>query len=229
MLKFVALLFTLFVSLVNVSKATDMHVVQNIEGWQVHVDQQLLEGEGKSTGDVGLRLLANKLFDIKLRLPEARIKQLQTVHIWIDYKHELTNMQYHPNVNWLTDHNYDPAMERCVHIARAQGLIDHVQTHTQPWSVLHELAHAYHDQFLGWEHPGIKAAWEEFCKDEKYQSTLLINGNRNKHYALTNQKEFFAEMSESFIGTNDFYPFVRGELKEDFPEVHALLKSIWLE
>jgi hypothetical protein len=41
--------------------------------------------------------------------------------------------------------------------------------------------------------------------------------------------EFFAEMTESFFGTNDFYPFVRGELKKELPELDALLEEIWLK
>ena len=31
-----------------------------------------------------------------------------------------------------------------------------------------------------------------------------------RHYALTNHKEFFAEMSEAYFGMNDFFPFNRG-------------------
>ncbi len=36
-----------------------------------------------------------------------------------------------------------------------------------------------------------------------------------EHYGLTNAKEFFAEMTETYFGSNDFYPFVAGELKKD--------------
>jgi hypothetical protein len=32
---------------------------------------------------------------------------------------------------------------------------------------------------------------------------LHIGGRMTKHYALPDQKEFFAEMSESFLATND--------------------------
>jgi hypothetical protein len=48
-----------------------------------------------------------------------------------------------------------------------------------------------------------------------------------EHYALTNQKEFFAEMTESYFGSNDFYPFVAGELKQAEPEIFELLAEIW--
>lgn len=205
------------------------HDIHHINGWTVHVDKNLLTGEGRQTGESALRLLDDKLFVLMLRLPEKRIEQLRTIHIWIDYEHELTSMQYHPGAGWLKDHGYDPEMVKCVHIPKAQRFVDHVANHAQPWALLHELAHAYHDQFLGWEHAGIVAAYEAFKATGKYESVLHISGRQRKHYALTNPKEFFAEMSESFLGTNDFYPFIRGELRETSPETYTLLQSIWLE
>ncbi len=56
---------------------------------------------------------------------------------------------------------------------------------------------------------------------------LHINGRRVRHYALTDQKEFFAEMTEAYFGVNDFFPFNHGELKDAEPEIHALMKKLW--
>ncbi|WP_417851285.1 metallopeptidase [Thalassoglobus sp.] len=205
------------------------HQIQTISGWTVHVDEELISGQADSLGEVALRLLDNKLYEIKLRLPAERVKQLQTIHIWIDAHHELTSMQYHPGAGWLKEHGYDPKMVKSVHIPRAQGFVDHIAQHAQPWALLHELAHAYHDQFLGWEHTGIRQAYEEMKESGKFEQVLHISGRQRPHYALTNPKEFFAEMSEAFLGTNDFYPFVRGELRESLPETYALMQSIWLK
>ena len=44
---------------------------------------------------------------------------------------------------------------------------------------------------------------------------------------MTNEKEYFAESTEAFFGTNDFYPFVRAELKEYDPDMFALLCEVW--
>ena len=52
-------------------------------------------------------------------------------------------------------------------------------------------------------------------------------GNMREHYGLTNQMEFFAEMTESYFGSNDFYPFVTGELKRDEPDIFKLMEEIW--
>ena len=39
--------------------------------------------------------------------------------------------------------------------------------------------------------------------------------------------EFFAEMTEAYFGSNDFYPFVTSELKQAEPETFALIAKIW--
>jgi len=46
-------------------------------------------------------------------------------------------------------------------------------------------------------------------------------------YAMTNQQEYFAETSESFFGTNDFFPFVQVELQRHDPTMYELLKKLW--
>jgi len=207
------------------------HTIQKVEGWTVHVDEKLLKEPFKERGDLALRLLANELLRIRLRLPESRIRDLQTVHIHFDLKHKLTSMQYHPGKGWLVNNGYDPKLVKCVHIPRVDRFVNHLRSHSQPWALMHELAHAYHDQFLGFENRSVKGTFDRFVKEngKQFESIRHINGHNTKHYALTNEKEFFAEMTESFIGTNDFFPFVRGELRAELPEVHALMKAVWMD
>jgi len=97
----------------------------------------------------------------------------------------------------------------------------------QPWMVLHELAHAYHDQVLGFDEPRIRAAYERYKASGHGDAALLFDGKRVRHYALTDEKEFFAEMTEAYFGTNDFFPFNRAELMTGEPEIFELLEAIW--
>jgi hypothetical protein len=136
-------------------------------------------------------------------------------------------MQYHPNPVWLREHGYSTDLAKCVHIPDAAGFADPRHQQRQPWCVLHELAHAYHDRILGFDEPRIKAAWKQAKESGRYDSVLLIDGRKTRHYALTDEKEFFAEMSESYFGMNDFYPFNRAELARENPEVYRLLREIW--
>ncbi len=203
------------------------HQIKDIEGWKVHVDDSLLTGEYAELGKVAMRVLANKLYRITLVMEEEKLKHLREVPIFLDHKHELRSMQFHPSSGWLRDHGYDTAMTKAVHIPRASGLINQEKTQTQQWVILHELSHAYHNRVLGFDDKSIRAAYFRAKASKIYEKVLHIRGHKTKHYALTNEKEFFAEMSESFFGTNDFYPFVRGELKEADPETYRLLEKIW--
>jgi hypothetical protein len=204
------------------------HTVRNLEGWTVRVDDRLLKAPNDVLGARAIRFLENKLADIKVVVPEDRLKKLQAVTIVLDLSHgKLVPMQYHPGADWLTANGYSADLVKCVHIPRAADLPTRRNINEQPWVILHELAHAYHDQVLGFDEPKIKAAYEKYKKSGHGEKTLLYNGRRVRHYALTNQMEFFAEMTEAYFGVNDFFPFNRAELKEAEPEIYALLAEIW--
>lgn len=206
------------------------HTQRNLEGWTVHVDDRLLRGSNVNVelGERAWRLLGNRLYEIKLVVPGDKVARLQQVGIWLDLTHgRLRSMQYHPNAGWLRQNGYSTNLVKCVHIPDAAYFADPRDQHRQPWSILHELAHAYHDQVLDFEAPEILAAWHRFKDGGRYQSVLQINGRLEKHYGLTDQKEFFAEMTEAYFGVNDFYPFNRAELQRDEPELYALLRRIW--
>jgi len=203
-------------------------VVQKIEGWTVHIDPQLLEGEHSEQGGQALKMLANHLQRIAILVPEDRLAKMRKLEIWIEHQHpELRAMQYHPNVHWLTDHGYDPRLAKKVHITRAAELLSRHQMVKHPAVILHELAHAYHDQILGFDEPRIKEAYRKAMKKGIYDKVLLYTGRQVRHYAATDHKEYFAEGTEAYFYRNDFYPFVRAELKEHDPALHELLVEIW--
>jgi len=206
------------------------HTVKKIERWNIHVDQRLLEGkeEEVEVGRRALRLLEYRLSDIAALMEKSRLEKLREVPIWLDLTHgKLRTMQYHPSAGWLKGNGYTTELAKCVHIPDARRFISAHHQHRQPWCTLHELAHAYHDRVLGFGHEAIKKAWKQAVDSKRYDKVLLINGRTTRHYALTDQKEFFAEMTESYFGVNDFYPFNRAELSRENPETYNLLLDIW--
>ncbi len=50
---------------------------------------------------------------------------------------------------------------------------------------------------------------------------------QQKAYALTNELEYFAELSEAYLGKNDFYPYNRKQLEQYDPDGYAIMKNIW--
>ncbi len=203
-------------------------VVQKIEGWTVHVDPQMLKGEHRESGAEALKMLANHLQRIAILLPEKQLAKMRDLEIWIEHHHPtLGNMQYHPSLGWLKSHGHDPRLAKKVHIPRAASLLSRGQMIKHPAVVLHELAHSYHDQYLGFDDPRFVKAYKKAKEAGIYEKVLLYTGNRVRHYALTDQKEYFAEGTESYFYRNDFYPFVRAELKEHDPVLHDLLEEVW--
>ena len=202
---------------------------RSIEGFRVRVDERLLPGcADDEVGRAALAFLASKLADIRIVVPADKLERLRQVTIVLDAScGDLASMQYHPSGDWLESHGYPRDLEKCIHLPRAADVATRRNVNEQPWVVLHELAHAYHDQVLGFDEPRILAAWEAFKADGRGQSTLLFDGSRTKHYGLTDHKEFFAEMTEAYFGSNDFQPFNRAELKTDHPAIYALLTDIW--
>jgi len=204
------------------------HTERDIEGWKVRVDDRLLKAPDETMGKTALRFLENKLADIKVVVPADKVKKLQAVTIVLDLTHgKLGPMQYHPSGTWLKNHGYSEDMAKCVHLPRAADLAVKRNIREQPWVILHELAHAYHDQVLDFDEPRIREAYEKYKKSGRGDQTLLFDGRRVKHYALTDHKEFFAEMTEAYFGSNDFFPFNRAELKDSEPEIYELMKDVW--
>jgi len=200
---------------------------REVEGWTVRVDKALLAGPDAGLGRKALRALGHKLAEIAEVVPADRLAALRRVVIVVDARHPLASMQYHPSAGWLRDHGYEPGLAKCVHVPRATDLAGRFVIDQQPMAVLHELAHAYHDQVLGFDDPRVRAAWERFRDSGRYEAVLHASGGRRKHYALTNPMEFFAEMTEAYFGTNDFFPFVRAELRQELPDVHRLISEVW--
>ena len=204
------------------------HTTRDIEGWNVRVDDRLLKGDGVAVGERALKLLNARLVAITIVVPEKALAKLRAITIELDLDYGgLRNMQYHPDAGWLKEHGYSETLAKCVHIPEVEDFLSPYDNHRMPWVVLHELAHAYHDQVLTFDEARVTAAWKKFRDSGKYDIVLTSPGHTREHYGITNQKEFFAEMTESYFGSNDFYPFVTGELKQVEPEIFALMEEIW--
>ncbi len=204
------------------------HTTRTMEGWTVRIDDRLLQGESASIGERAVKLLSARLVAITIVVPEPALTKLRAVTIELDFTYAgLKNMQYHPSAGWLKQQGYSEALVKCVHIPDVNDFLSPFENHRMPWVILHELAHGYHDQVHGYDEPRIKAAWEKFRDGGKYKSVMTTPGNMREHYGMSSQMEFFAEMTETYFGSNDFYPFVAGELKQIEPEIFSLMAEIW--
>lgn len=200
---------------------------RQIEGWTVWVNARFLDAQAE-LADRTLTLLGFQLYQVTRVVPPEALAKLRTIRIWVeeDEPHHPC-MAYHPDLNWLREHGMNPEKARCVELANARRFLE--WTIQQPWMLLHELSHGYHHQFLdgGFENAEVKAAYRQAMKAKLYDRVLRYGGQEEKAYAATNPMEYFAEASEAYFGTNDFFPFVRIELKRHDPKAFAMLESLW--
>jgi len=190
---------------------TTGYIVKEIEGWRVLVNKELLSDHADLAEDV-LKLLNHQLYQITRIVPDQALKEIRKVPIWVEYnapRHRC--MCYHPSEQWLRNNGFNPDKASSVEIANSENFLK--WTLGQPWMVMHELAHSYHNKAVD---------------SKKYESVQHISGKSRRAYALNNDQEYFAECTEAFLGTNDFYPFVRSELKQHDRQMYELLRKLWI-
>lgn len=207
--------------------------VKDIQGWQVHLSPKLTAHHPRETARA-LELLEKQLVEIRDNLSPSVVARLRKVPLWFmpSYPGTGPRAEYHPSAQWLRDNGRDPAMARAVEFTNILQFEEELDR--MPNFALHELAHAYHDQVLGFDHPGILAAFERIKAAGLYENVELRPGKDRprllrRSYALTNHKEFFAECSEAFWSRNDFYPYDRKELEKYDPETARLMAEWWKE
>lgn len=204
---------------------TYTYIPHDIEGWDVLLNEQLDTNHPYLAKD-SLRLLKADLYRIGRTLSVAALTKLQRIKIWVELEDEnFACMCYHPDEEWLKKQGYNPDKLNAIEIANAANFLK--WTPEQPWMVLHELAHAYHHQVLGHDNELIKAAFAAAKQGGKYRKVLHISGETRRHSALNSAQDYFAESTEAFFGTNDFYPFVRAELKRHDPAMYRLMEKLW--
>ncbi|MBI4606939.1 MAG: sulfatase-like hydrolase/transferase [Planctomycetes bacterium] len=207
-------------------RPTASYSTREVEGWTARVSPAL-EADAELCAQT-LRLLEVKLAEVRRVVPPKALGELRRVPFWVELEDKrFPCMCYHASAGWLGPNGYNPEKEGGVEIANARNFLR--WTLDQPWMVLHELSHAYHFRVLGELHAELKAGHAAAETSGKYDAVLHFSGARKRAYALENPGEYFAELSEAYFGQNDFYPFVRAELKEHDPRGFEVVERLWGE
>jgi hypothetical protein len=203
-----------------------------VRGWSVFIRLELLTPEKQAETEKGLLLIGRQLEDVERLVPAKALTRLRKVTLWLSppYANARPRAEYHPGAEWLKANGRNPAMAKGVEFTDVAHLDKEVLR--MPLLTLHELAHAYHDQVLGFAHPEIKACYEQAVAAKSYDKVSRRDwqGKQTdgvRAYAMTNPQEYFAETSEAFFGQNDFFPYNRQELQAHDPAMVAVLKKVW--
>lgn len=207
---------------------------RDIEGWKVHIESSLLHAKPNPI-EKAIPIFESQLKSIREVVPQAVVSKLQQVPLWLspEYPNTPPRAEYHPSAQWLREHHRDPKMARGIEFTDLRIIDD--ENRRMPWFVLHELAHAYHDQFIsqGYDNPELRAAFEMAQASQVYERVQQRDARQNvtigKAYAMTNVQEYFAELSEAYFGQNDFFPFTKNDLERVDPFGAKVLYQLWFE
>lgn len=231
MKKIVLLAWVLLISLADgatgESTGTDF-IDETVLDWRVKVNAEFQRSH-PALVQRGMALLNQELTSITATLPPQRLAQLRRATFWLDERVP-EGIAYgvpvfHPDGNWLLKHGLNPDMAGGIEIPNVQTFID--ISSSQPWAIMHELAHFYHHTVLGRQNGRILAAYRHALDARLYDKVARYDGKMVPAYAAKNEREYFAELTEAYFGRNDFYPFTRDQLQSYDPIGFAMVQEAW--
>jgi hypothetical protein len=187
-----------------------------LSGFNVLVEDAAITNNTLLTNDA-IDLLEIKLIEIsQFNIDPIKLDSLKAVPIFMDWNTTTGAAQYHPSEGWLIANGYIPEKAMCVEISNISNFINWTNQN-QPYMVLHELAHAYHHRVLNFNSPAITNAFNNAISNNLYTNVSYHTGggnyiNQPTAYALNNEKEYFAEITEAYFGLNDYFPFDYNDL-----------------
>ncbi len=211
------LLACLFINFLgNAQLTANGYTNYNVSGFNVLVEDAAFNANAELTNDA-IDLLETKLVEIsQLEIAPFIQDSLRAVSIFMDWNTTAGAAVFHPSQEWLVENGYIPEKASCIEISNISNFIDWTNTN-QPYMVLHELAHAYHWRAFNFNLPIITDAFNNAVSNNLYTNVSYHAGNGNyinlaTAYALENEFEYFAEITEAFFGLNDYFPFDSNDL-----------------
>lgn len=196
-----------------------------ILGWKLHVHEDLIAD--MELHENVMDEIEHQLYLIIQSVPADKVALLKKVPIWVELNNPYSNAaQYHPSRQWLVSNGYLGEKANCVEISNAKGFASR-GPRQKANTMLHEFAHAYHDLHLSFGRKDIIESFKQAEAAKTYDKVQHIGGREVRHYAMTDHKEYFAEATEAFFGCNDYYPYVRPQLKDHDPTIYEIVKEVW--
>jgi hypothetical protein len=186
----------------------------------------------KQQGTEILKFIEGQLKVLNSSLPKDKLELLHQVRIWVEHDGKAGGAAFHPSALWLKRNGHNPEKAGGIEISNARNYV--------LWSrdrmvsgILHEMSHALHALHLAEKNAAIRAAYDHAMEQKLYASVAFVEVGRIREgtrqaYAMTNEKEYFAEISEAYFGRNDFFPFNRNQLKAYDPVGFELVREAWL-
>lgn len=197
----------------------------NIQGFNVNVHPELA---GHSAIADVLERIDHDLAGMVRLIKSSQTEQLRKIPIWVQYKFVKDGLLwYHTSKDWLAANDYPIKLENSIEISNVAAFLRLEKE--KPHGLLHEFAHAYQDLYIPRLQEALGSAFKLAVASKKYELVANENGSKMRAYAITDETEYFAELSEAYFGINDFYPFTRKELAEFDKAGYRLMQEAWGE
>jgi hypothetical protein len=209
----------------NYVDRNDSQTTAFANGWTVVLERRLSDRR-TSLADRVMTQLERQLERTANALPRTAIAELRKVTIWVTMESSDPQLLKY---NWPEASKRDKAgpatRDGALVIARAEEFL--AKSPNQPWMVMHELAHAYHHRVLGAENAAVRDAYQKARSSGAYAAVKNAAGATGRAPALTDDREYFAELTRAYYGKGDFYPFVREELREYDINGYRMIETAW--
>ena len=202
-----------------------------IEGFTILVsDETMQHKDDPKYAKKPLEVLEQELKIIVSMMPARSVGILRGVFIWVDWDKSVAMangragsalaVYYGGHQLNMMAKGMHPLRAKNVSVLRMKSLTAEHQPDRDSGRcvLLHEIAHAVHDQVIGREHPAVKAAYRQAMERK-----LLADDS----YAATNEAEFFAEMSCAFYDQLEYHPKTRSALVKHDPVTAKVMEAVW--
>lgn len=195
-----------------------------LEGWKVFIDKSLVTSNDQRVY-IALKILSSKLQQLKEILPQHQLAQLINIPIWIS-KNTGNDAEFYFFEQRIYRNDKNPEMMDGIEFHNINVFIKEIKHH--PMLVLHELAHAYHKLNYDKIDKPVMRAYNNARQEKLYRQVSRFNSTEKQEaYALKNGFEYFAELTETYFGKNDYYPYTRSELQRYDPMGYKMIEAVW--
>tara|TARA_B100000315_G_scaffold159395_1_gene147887 strand:+ start:1310 stop:2326 length:1017 start_codon:yes stop_codon:yes gene_type:complete len=161
-------------------------------------------------------------------LPHSSIGTLRHTPVWIDI-----SFKDPENMAIYMEDVQDPGSLDLPYVNGVRVSVDAIEEELayeeSEGFAIHELAHAWHCLAYDpcWSGTRIMSAYAAAMSDDLYDSVPYLYGEDERAYAATDDAEYFAELSEAWFDSNDYFPFNRDEVKAHDPSGARAVEAAW--
>jgi hypothetical protein len=187
------------------------------------------EAEGQPLG-----CIESEFAKLREIFPNRIAKQLAAVPVWIEWDHAdalsptALAVYYSTEGEGLWREGIDPRKQKAVCILSLKAVYEAKSTGRMKKTViLHELAHAVHDQMIGFDNSFVYNAFRQSRARGLYDQVKHDpDGRMGPAYAATNSAEYFAELSGAYLDRLDYFPHNASELRDHDSVGYEIMEKV---